>query len=209
VHEPRRAALLVDVEDRPCLVVGGGAAGAAKAARLADAGARVTVVDPRPEPTVGDGDDRVRVERRAFRDDDVAGTWLVVTATDDPALNDRAAATAEAAGIWVNRADRPDGGPACLVASLTEGPVQVAVGTSGLSPALGVWLRDRVAEVVGPSVGRLAELLAERGRDGSGQRGHRGLPFDAALERLAAGDEDGARSLLGVPVAAAGRDGSR
>jgi len=207
VHEPRRAALLVDVEGRACLVVGGGRAGAAKAARLADAGAAVTVVDPRPQAAATD--DRLRIERRGFEDGDVAGTWLVVAATDDGALNDRVAAVAEAAGVWVNRADRPDGGPACLVAVHAQGPVQVAVGTSGLSPALGVWLRDRVAEAIGPSVGRLAELLDERGRHASGRREHRGLPFDAALERLRAGDEDGARRLLGVPVGAGGRDGSR
>jgi hypothetical protein len=57
-------------------------------------------------------------------------------------------------------------------------------------------------------VGKLAALLAERERGPSGRRVHRGLPFDEALARLDAGDEDGARRLLGIPPAEPG-DGAR
>jgi siroheme synthase (precorrin-2 oxidase/ferrochelatase) len=44
---------------------------------------------------------------------------------------------------------------------LRQGPVNVAVSTSGYSPALAAWIRDRIAADLGPEVALLAELLSE------------------------------------------------
>jgi siroheme synthase-like protein len=41
-----------------------------------------------------------------------------------------------------------------------DGPVSLAVSTSGSSPALASWLRRRIADDLGPGLGDLAELLA-------------------------------------------------
>jgi precorrin-2 dehydrogenase/sirohydrochlorin ferrochelatase len=70
---------------------------------------------------------------------------------------------AEAAGVWVNSADDPDHCSFILPSVHRDGPVTVAVSTSGSSPALAAWLRDRLADASGPGVAALAELL-ERAR---------------------------------------------
>ena len=49
--------------------------------------------------------------------------------------------------------------------------------TSGRSPALAAWLRDRLAEELGPEVEALAELLAEA-RAELAARGERRPPAD-------------------------------
>lgn len=194
---PHPLLLNVDVSDRLVVVVGCGQAGLEKVDRLLVAGARVCVVDPAP---VAGLDERVEHEARRFRPDDVVGAWLVVAATGDPAVDDVVQRAADASGVWVVRADRRDGGGVSFAATLDRGRVTIGVATGGASPTLARWLRDRISAVVPPEVATLAQLLAERPRHG-GRRAHRGLPLDAALDALVAGDEPGARALLSEPAA--------
>jgi siroheme synthase-like protein len=155
------------VEGRPCLVVGAGAVAARKVTGLATCGAEVTVV----APVVGDGvaalvsshggtgPGTVRVEQRHYRAGEAARFRLVITATGLPDVDRAVARDAELAGVWVNSADDPDGCSFLLPAVHREGPVVVAVSTGGASPALATWLRDRVADLVGPETSTVAELL--------------------------------------------------
>jgi precorrin-2 dehydrogenase / sirohydrochlorin ferrochelatase len=187
--------LQVDVADRSAVVVGSGPAGREKVARLRAAGAKVVIVDP--AAASGGWPDGVAVMTRAFRADDVAGAALVVAATDDAGVNEAVARAGRAAGAIVVRADRPDGGGVAFAAVLEEGPVTVGVATGGVSPRLARWLRDRIATVVTPAVGEVAEMMARRPRS-EGRRRHRDLQLDEALACVEAGDMERARGLLGV-----------
>ena len=73
---------------RPCLVVGAGPVAARKAEHLVEAGARVTVIGERLSDALRDLHARglVRLDQRAFADEDVAGCAMVFAATDDAAL---------------------------------------------------------------------------------------------------------------------------
>ena len=188
-----RLHLLADIRGRDVVVVGCGPAGAEKIARLAAAGAAVVAIDPAPvllaaSPGV------VRVQR-PFEPTDVEGVWLVVAATDDEAVNDAVAVASERAGVWVTRADRPDGGALAFAAAIDRGPVQVGVSTGGLSPSLAVWIRERIAQAVPASVATMAELLSEVPRR-EGRRGHGAIDFDEVLAVIDAGDLSAARALL-------------
>ncbi len=143
----------------PCLVVGGGGVATRKARGLLAAGAVVSVI----APDIGDEMARLTplsVERRRYAPGDAAAYRLVVAATGDPAVNGAVFADAEAAGVWVNSADDPDHCSLILPSVHRDGPVTVAVSTSGSSPALATWLRGRLADAGGPGLGALAELLA-------------------------------------------------
>ena len=70
-------------------------------------------------------------------------------------------ADAEARDVWANDASLPDGGPVAVPAVLHRGPVTVSVGTGGSSPVLAAWLRDQIADLLGPEVAVLADLVAE------------------------------------------------
>jgi siroheme synthase-like protein len=144
---------------RSCLVVGGGAVAARKTEGLLAAGAVVTVVSPfigeeiRALP--------VTLVERPYRPDDVTDRWLVVTATDDPAVNRAVRHDGEKAGVWVNAADDPDSCSFILPAVVRQGPVMVTVSTSGYSPAMASWLKDHVAAEMGPEVAVLAGMLKD------------------------------------------------
>lgn len=148
------------VAGRRCVVVGGGAVAARKAEGLAAAGAEVTVIAPRVHDSIR-ALAGVTVIDREYRTGDLDGAWLAVAATDDSEVNRSVHADGEAARVWVNAVDDP---PACsftLPAVVRQGPVVVAVSTSGYSPALAGWIREKVSEQLGPEVALLAEWLSE------------------------------------------------
>lgn len=68
----------------------------------------VTIVDVSPAPELESLE--VRLERREFQDSDVVGAWLVIVATGDEVVDDKVERAATEAGVWVNRAHKPDGG---------------------------------------------------------------------------------------------------
>ncbi|MEO7836702.1 MAG: NAD(P)-dependent oxidoreductase, partial [Acidimicrobiales bacterium] len=124
----------------------------------------------------------VSVEERAYRRGEVDGYRLAVAATGDPAVNASVLADGEEAGVWVNSADDVDNCSFTLPAVVRRGPVMVAVSTGGHSPALARWLKERVAESIGPEYEVLAELLsAERDAIRSAGRSTEGLNWQSAL----------------------------
>ncbi len=146
---------------RPVLVVGGGVVAGQRAAGLHEAGARVTVVAPEVGEAVAELVARgaVRWERRVFREEDLAGQALVCVATDDRTVSERAAAAARALGVWVNTADVP---PLCdftLPSVGRQGPITVAVSTTGAAPALARRLKNEFMARLGPHHEALARMI--------------------------------------------------
>ncbi|MGH9247413.1 MAG: precorrin-2 dehydrogenase/sirohydrochlorin ferrochelatase family protein [Acidimicrobiales bacterium] len=173
------------VAGRRCLVVGGGRIAARKVDGLVAAGAAVTVVAPDVLDEIA-VQPEVTVRRRPYERGDVRGFQLVITATDDPAVNAAVFEDGEAAGVWVNSADDPANCSFILPAVLRRGPVVVTVSTSGQSPALASWLRDRIGdEVVGDDAGTLAlELSAERDALHAAGQTTEGLDWVPRIEAL-------------------------
>jgi precorrin-2 dehydrogenase/sirohydrochlorin ferrochelatase len=173
--------LVHDVDGETVLVFGGGAVGARKARRFARE-ARVVVVSP----TFADADfgDSEFVRAAPTPDDvpawlDAADPVLVVAATDDAALNAAIEAETRERGLLVNRADRSGErgrGSVVVPATVDDGPVRVAVTTSGTSPAVSRHLRRELASVVDGAglvatvVGELREELKGRAVDPNRRR---------------------------------------
>jgi precorrin-2 dehydrogenase/sirohydrochlorin ferrochelatase len=147
------------VDGRPCLVVGGGAVARRKAEGLLACGAAVTVVAP--SVSAGLESLPVRLFRRRYERGEAAAYRLVITATGDPSVDQMVHDDAEAAGVWVNSADDPARCTFTLPAVARRGPLTVAVSTGGGSPALAVWLRDRIASELGEEYEVLLRLLSE------------------------------------------------
>jgi precorrin-2 dehydrogenase / sirohydrochlorin ferrochelatase len=171
---------------KPCLVVGGGAVAAQKVTGLLDGGAHVHVVAPsigagvREAIAAGRG---VTWDERPYRQGDIEGYWLVVTCTDDPAVNRQVFLEGEAARVWVNSADDPANCGFTLPSRVRQGPLLVTFSTAGQSPAVSAWLRRRFQEEFGPEYATLIELLAEeRGRIRREGGSSEGLNWQGALD---------------------------
>ena len=84
-----------------------------------------------------------------------------MAATGDPAVNQQVYDDGEAAGVWVNSADDPDRCSVTLPARVERGRLLVTVSTGGHSPAVAAWVRDRLANQLGPEYDTLVGLLAD------------------------------------------------
>jgi siroheme synthase-like protein len=147
----------VDLEERPCLVVGGGSVALEKAGGLLACAARVTVV----APELHEGFSELEVEwlPRRYETGDLDGMFLVIAATSDRRVNELVHCDAEARTMLCNVADVPDLCNFILPAIHREGPIAVAVSTGGASPALAKRLRSQIAELVTPEHAALADEL--------------------------------------------------
>ncbi|HET8578099.1 MAG TPA: bifunctional precorrin-2 dehydrogenase/sirohydrochlorin ferrochelatase [Methylomirabilota bacterium] len=183
----------LDLEGRPCFVVGGGMIAERKATGLLAAGARVTVLSPSLSPALMRlaTDGRLAWRPRSFSAGDTAGFVLVMVATDDGMANAAVAAEAREHRALVNCADDPDRCDFILPALLHRGPVTVAVSTGGVSPAMARLVRDELAALLPAEWSALAGLVADvrqglrqRGLSLDGERWRRAL--DGELRRLVA-----------------------
>jgi precorrin-2 dehydrogenase/sirohydrochlorin ferrochelatase len=79
----------LDIKNRNCLIVGGGAVGTRKVNTLLECGAHVSVVSPDPTPQLTRlaSKKSITLKKRAYRSDDLTGMFLVIGATDDETLN--------------------------------------------------------------------------------------------------------------------------
>jgi precorrin-2 dehydrogenase/sirohydrochlorin ferrochelatase len=163
------------IQDRPCLVVGGGLVGERKVHDLMAAGARVTVVSRTltPELAALASRGQIRYLPEDFAEAQVEGMALVMAATDDRAVNTRVSAAAQSRGLWVNVADDPEYCTFIVPAVVRRGDLTLAIGTGGASPALARQLREELQQHFGPEYGPYLDLLRRvRARLLTERRGH-------------------------------------
>jgi len=153
--------IFLKVEDRKCLVVGGGKVAARKVTLLKRAGAHITIVSPQLCDEV-----HALLEQggmthvaREFQDRDLDDCVLVIAATDAKAVNRRISELANAQRIPVNTVDSPDLCSFIMPSMIDRSPVQIAVSTGGASPVLARLLRSRLESFIPAAYGRLAQLV--------------------------------------------------
>ena len=169
--DPSALPVQLHLAGRSCVVVGGGRVGRRRAVQLADAGAKVVVVEPAADDqlrAVVAEHPAVQLVERAFRADDAEGAFLVVAATDDTRVNSAVGEAARSAGALVNRADDAVAGDLDLAGVLRRGPLTVSVGTDGQAPVVTRWALERLDEslddVLGldaDGMGLLVQVVAE------------------------------------------------
>ncbi len=173
--------LFLELQNRSCLVIGGGAVAFRKATALLSCGAKVAVVAP--ELSAGlkrlARRGKVRWKKQPFRPADLAGMELAVAATDDQKVNLLAAREARRRGVWINVADQPALCSFILPSVVRRGKLALAISTGGASPALAKWIRKDLEKRYGPELGRLLTRAAAA-RD----RVHRDVRGPAARKQL-------------------------
>ncbi len=153
--------LFMKIEDRTCVVIGGGAVAARKIEMLRRAGARVSVVAPELSDDLAALVARGVIDHRGriFFPNQLDGAVLVVAATDDAAVNAQVARHARLRGLPVNVVDDAALSSFVMPAVIDRSPVVVAVSTGGASPVLARRVRARIEAALPPGIGHLAKLL--------------------------------------------------
>ncbi|MFQ5982410.1 MAG: siroheme synthase CysG [Woeseiaceae bacterium] len=153
----------LNLKDRSCLLVGGGAVASRKAELLLAAGARVTIVAPAISQKLADYVASGRIDHRArrFRPSDVDDRWLVVNASDDPELGRQVFEAASDAGIFCNSVDDTANCSYVTPAIIDRSPVIVAVSSGGVAPLLARKIRAQIETILPARLGQLAALAGE------------------------------------------------
>jgi precorrin-2 dehydrogenase/sirohydrochlorin ferrochelatase len=150
----------LDIRNRKCLVVGGGAVATRKVKTLSDFDAVVTVVSPQfSEELMRMANNEIVLKKRPYRTSDLEGKFLVIGATDDKAINRQVNADAEKQNMLCNIADQPHLCNFILPAIVNRGDLLIAISTSGQSPAFAKKLRKELESQFGEEYGLLLNLM--------------------------------------------------
>ncbi|HVR95949.1 MAG TPA: bifunctional precorrin-2 dehydrogenase/sirohydrochlorin ferrochelatase [Thermoanaerobaculia bacterium] len=202
----------LDLQGRPCVVIGGGRLAEEKVRGLLAAGAAVTViatdVDTEIREAVGTG--RITWIPRVYQRGDLAGAALAFVAGQDPETVAAVWREGKERGTLINTVDDVPHCGFIAPSIVRRGDLTVAISTSGKAPALAVRLRQRLEGMLGDEHARFLEMagtirqpLAERHPDFATRRElwYRLVDSDV-LDLLRSGDETSARArfeeILGV-----------
>ena len=153
--------IFLKLTGRACTVIGAGHLAESKIESLLAANAAVTVIAPHATERIAAmaeaGD--LTLHLRPYAAGDLAGQFLVVAATNVPAVNRAVFAEAESSGVLINAVDDP---PFCdfyFPSVVRRGDLQIAISTAGHSPALAQRLRQEINAALPLDTGDwLAEL---------------------------------------------------
>ncbi len=151
----------LDIQNRKCLVVGGGVVGTRKVVTLMDCGANVTVVSLEVTKQLLQLADSnaIKLKKRSYRSSDLDGMFLVIGATNNEELNRQISKDAQHLNKLCNIADRPESCNFILPSFLNRGDLIVAISTSGKSPALARKIRKDLENEFGEEYAEFLRLM--------------------------------------------------
>jgi uroporphyrin-III C-methyltransferase / precorrin-2 dehydrogenase / sirohydrochlorin ferrochelatase len=153
--------VFLNIENRNCLVVGGGDIAARKVDLLLKAKARVQLAARKLNPEIQERVDQGQIDfvGEEYYESLLNDCVLVIAATDNESLNSHISEQARQRNLPVNVVDNP---PLCtfiMPSVIDRYPVQIAISTGGASPVLARLLRARLETMIPSSFGRLATLM--------------------------------------------------
>lgn len=190
--------VFLELDKKRCLVVGGGKVAERKVASLLSEGALVTVVSP----ALNEGLTRLKKEKkikhlgRRYREGDLQGFFIAVSASSSGEVNRAVSAEAEKRGVLVNIADAPGLCSFITPAVLERGALKIAVSTSGKSPFFSKKLRGDLEKTIGEEYSVFVEilgavrnkLLKEKRKDANNKRIYAALSLSSVPEWIKLGD---------------------
>ncbi len=194
----------IDVRDRNCIVIGGGALGEEKVLKLLECGARVIVISSHVTAAVRalSDDGTVTWIERGYLPGDLEPAFIAIASTDDDAVDRQIAEEAGERNVLLNVVDVTHLCTFIAPSVARRGDVTVATSTGGASPALARTFREKLERSRILEYADLAPVLS-RARAELRRRGIRVAPdhwqsciTEGLLEMVQSGDDDGAYGRL-------------
>ena len=155
--------VLTHLNERRCIVIGGGQVAERKLTALIEAGAHPLVISPQVTPEIERmrAEDSLSIISRVYQTGDLSGAWLVIAATDDRETNEAIAAECAQTGILLNVVDVPDLCSFTVPAVIRRGDLSVAISTEGQAPAFARYMRRTLEATVDEAYGQMLAILSE------------------------------------------------
>ncbi|MGM7682305.1 NAD(P)-binding protein [Cytobacillus sp. Hm23] len=154
--------IIVQLENRNAVVVGGGKVASRKVKHLIDAGANVVVISPNINETMKTyvANRQVVWKEKTFDPSDVDNAFVVIAATDNEIVN-RAVADATNCYTLLNVVDQPHLGNFTVPSILRRGKLSISVSTDGASPQLAKKIRDELTNQYDETYSHYLDFLYE------------------------------------------------
>jgi precorrin-2 dehydrogenase/sirohydrochlorin ferrochelatase len=138
--------IFLKLAGRPCTVIGAGHLAESKIESLQAADAQITVIAPEASERIQNlaAAGEIEFQQRVYVEGDLTGSFLVVAATNVPAVNRAVFQEATEKGVLCNVVDDP---PFCdfyFPSVVRRGDLQIAISTAGASPALAQKIRKEI-----------------------------------------------------------------
>ena len=154
----------LQLDQLPCLIVGGGSVAERKLDLLIKAKADITVISLEFSDYILDlaKTHNIRGVKKEYTNKILEENKynFVISATNDVSLNERVAKDCKKYNIIVNVVDQPEICDFIFPSILERGDITVAVSTGGASPVLARVLRTKLETMVPGSYGKLAEIVS-------------------------------------------------
>lgn len=153
----------LNINNKRCVVVGGGTVAERKVKSLIACGAKVSVISPDVTYALRSLHESQSIEwlSRAYQNVDIADAFLVIAATDDPQVQKQVFCEAEENNILVNVADVPEKCNFILPATVRRGDFTLSASTGGKSPGLARKIRQQLDGQFGMEYAAAIDLLGE------------------------------------------------
>jgi precorrin-2 dehydrogenase/sirohydrochlorin ferrochelatase len=153
--------ICLDLEARPCVVVGGGRVAERKVLGLLSCKAHVSVISPvlTEELLLQHADGNIQWIDREYRQGDLGQAFLAIAATDDEETQKQVYEEADTNNLLLNVADVPQRCNFILPATARQGDLAISVSTAGKSPALARKIRMELEKRYGPEYRVLVDIL--------------------------------------------------
>jgi precorrin-2 dehydrogenase/sirohydrochlorin ferrochelatase len=164
---PSLLPVFIKLANRTCVVVGAGTVAASKIAALLESGALITVIAPSAIPDVAQlaAARKIRWLPRKIQTKDLAGAFLVIAATSDTAVNRYVFLESQRLGILCNSVDDPPHCDFYFSAVVRRGDLQIAISTSGESPAVAQRFQQEIDENLDDCIADWLRLVGNARRE--------------------------------------------
>lgn len=153
---------MIQLEDKTCLLVGGGNVAARKAEMMLEFGAQVHLVAKQVCDKIWKIKNKnLTVEERSYQPEDLEGADIVIMATNDSKLNSEVADICKERRILVNVVDVKKDCGFYFPAIVRQKDVVVAVSTGGNSPALAAKIKKEIGKNLRKDYGQIADELGK------------------------------------------------
>ena len=157
--------VMLNLENRRVVIIGGGEVALRKARDLLEAGAVVRVIAPAVHDDIktlaGPYGASLEIVQRPYLPGDLAAAALVFSATNTGAVNRAVFEEARERNIFINAVDDPPNCSFFIPSFIKKGDLIFALSTSGKSPALAARLRREIEKHIPENIEQMLAALAE------------------------------------------------
>ena len=158
--------LNLNIENKNCVVIGGGEVALRKIHGLLAAGAIVKVIAPEVCAGVDElfQGGKISLIRENFSEDLLGDEIILIAATNNPEVNRQAAESAQSKKILVNVV-QGEAGNFFVPSSIRRGELLLTISTGSNSPAFSKFLRQMLEEELGENFGTGLKIISQYRRE--------------------------------------------